>query len=136
MLISRHRSSWGPLVSSARRWASRKTPTTPGQNLLEDDAVMTRVVQAAALKTGDSALEVGPGDGRMTRALLAAVSPGGTVRVVELGADMVRRLEWSSLDGPGRPGPDRHHGAFGEGGAGRAAINFSHSRTATCGGKR
>jgi 16S rRNA A1518/A1519 N6-dimethyltransferase RsmA/KsgA/DIM1 with predicted DNA glycosylase/AP lyase activity len=54
------------------------------------------------------------------------VSPGGTVRVVELGADMVRRLEWSLLDGPDRPGPDRHHGAFGEGGAGRAAINFSH----------
>ena len=63
-------------------------------------------------------LEVGPGDGRLTRALLEAVSPGGTVRVVELAPDMIRRMEWNLLDGPDRPGPDRQI-------IGRPAVNFS-----------
>ena len=126
MLLARRYATQVPLASTARQWASRKTPSAPGQHLLEDAAVIARIVEAAALQPGDTVLEVGPGDGRLTRALLSAVSPGGTVRAVELGPDMVRRLEWSLLDGPDRPGPSRHHGAFGESGAGRAAINFSH----------
>ena len=48
-----------------------------GQNFLVDPTVPPRIVGAADLAPGDTVIEVGPGLGVLTGALLAALDPGG-----------------------------------------------------------
>lgn len=69
-----------------------RTPSAPGQHLLRDQLVLNSIVKAGELKKTDQIIEVGPGDGRMTSSLLDAV-PNGRVTAVELGLDMIARLE-------------------------------------------
>ncbi len=52
-----------------------------GQNFLIDDVVLAKIVAAAEIQPGDTVLEVGPGLGALTQALLAA---GANVTTVEL----------------------------------------------------
>jgi len=88
-----------PLLSRGASGGGRphrpRAPSAPGQHLLADRAVLSRLVAAAQLRPGDYVLEVGPGDGRLTLAILDAVGPSGRVTCVELGADMRRRLRAS-----------------------------------------
>ena len=44
-----------------------------GQHFLVDGNVLARMVEAAALTSGDTVLEIGPGPGGLTRALLAVL---------------------------------------------------------------
>ncbi len=61
-----------------------------GQHFLLDDAVVAKVVAAAGIAPGDTVLEIGPGPGILTAALLDA---GASVIAVELDVKMVHLLE-------------------------------------------
>jgi 16S rRNA A1518/A1519 N6-dimethyltransferase RsmA/KsgA/DIM1 with predicted DNA glycosylase/AP lyase activity len=68
-----------------------------GAHFLTSKAALDRIVAAAALKPGESALDVGAGGGSLTRRVAAAVQPGGSVLAVEREHDLVdalRRMEW------------------------------------------
>jgi 16S rRNA (adenine1518-N6/adenine1519-N6)-dimethyltransferase len=62
-----------------------------GQHWLVDQEVLGQIVRAAELKATDHVLEVGPGRGVLTQALLA--SPVAQVTAVELDRDLVAGLE-------------------------------------------
>jgi 16S rRNA (adenine1518-N6/adenine1519-N6)-dimethyltransferase len=61
-----------------------------GQHWLVDAGVLRRIVEAAELTAADQVLEVGPGRGVLTEALLA--SPAAGVLAVELDRDLVEGL--------------------------------------------
>jgi 23S rRNA (adenine-N6)-dimethyltransferase len=54
------------------------------QNFLHNPELVERIVRRAALKPGDTVLEVGPGKGIITKKLADAVGPDGQVIAVEL----------------------------------------------------
>lgn len=75
-----------------------------GQNFLVDDAALAAIVSAAELRPGEAVLEVGPGLGVLTRALLAA---GANVTAVELDGRLIPVLEeefGAQLAAPPGPG--------------------------------
>jgi 16S rRNA (adenine1518-N6/adenine1519-N6)-dimethyltransferase len=61
--------------------------------------VVARLVAAAGLAPGLHALDVGAGTGALTRAVAAAVQPGGSVLAVERDADRAGRLASMALPG-------------------------------------
>jgi 16S rRNA (adenine1518-N6/adenine1519-N6)-dimethyltransferase len=67
-----------------------------GQNFLSDEGVLRRIAEACGLKTGEVVVELGPGLGSLTRALLAT---GAKVVAVERDRDMVQALEGMKLEG-------------------------------------
>jgi 16S rRNA (adenine1518-N6/adenine1519-N6)-dimethyltransferase len=67
-----------------------------GQNFLSDDRVLNEIADACALRENDIVVELGPGLGHLTRALLAT---GARVVAVERDRDMVSALEAQKLEG-------------------------------------
>lgn len=67
-----------------------------GQNFLGDAGALADIADAALLKPGDACLELGPGLGHLTRALLAT---GAKVTAVERDRDLVKVLESLKLPG-------------------------------------
>lgn len=67
-----------------------------GQNFLSDEVVLSRIVDEAMLVKGDVVVELGPGLGHLTRALLET---GCTLTAVERDRDMVKVL--TSMELPG-----------------------------------
>lgn len=63
---------------------------TLGQNFLKNPAVVRTMVQTADVQPGDTVLEIGPGKGALTEALLAA---GAHVIAIEKDADLIPLLE-------------------------------------------
>lgn len=61
-----------------------------GQHFLHDTAVIDRIVRAVAAKPGDAVVEIGPGPGALTGALLEAA---GALDVIELDRDLAARLQ-------------------------------------------
>jgi 16S rRNA (adenine1518-N6/adenine1519-N6)-dimethyltransferase len=61
-----------------------------GQHFLHDPAVLDRIVTAVAPQPGDHIVEIGPGRGVLTRALLEA--GGETLDAIEIDRDLVPRL--------------------------------------------
>ena len=74
-------------------------PTRPkkslGQNFLVDRGVRARIVEAAELSPGDLVVEVGPGRGFLTKAL---VEQAGRVMAVEMDEALAARLRESFTD--------------------------------------
>jgi 16S rRNA (adenine1518-N6/adenine1519-N6)-dimethyltransferase len=66
-----------------------------GQNFLSDERVLNEIAEACALVPGETVVELGPGLGHLTRALLAT---GAHVVAVERDRDMVAALEAQKLD--------------------------------------
>lgn len=60
-----------------------------GQHFLADPSIAERIVAESGVKPGDLALEIGPGRGILTRALLQC---GAVVHAVELDAELHARL--------------------------------------------
>ena len=60
-----------------------------GQNFLVDPSATRRIVAALAPRSGETVLEIGPGRGALTEALLAAVP---SLLAVEIDRDLVRLL--------------------------------------------
>lgn len=61
-----------------------------GQNFLHDRHVIARILRAVAPQPGDALVEIGPGHGALTGALLAAA---GRLAAVEMDRDLVPALE-------------------------------------------
>lgn len=76
-----------PKARPTRRKAARL-----GQHFLMHPAIARRIAAAAGLSAGDTVLEVGPGKGMLTRALLVA---GARVVAVETDAHLANRLAGS-----------------------------------------
>jgi 16S rRNA (adenine1518-N6/adenine1519-N6)-dimethyltransferase len=60
-----------------------------GQNFLHDPAVIERIARAVSPAPGDALVEIGPGLGALTRALLDA---GADLDVIEIDRDLAARL--------------------------------------------
>ncbi|MBK7861503.1 MAG: ribosomal RNA small subunit methyltransferase A [Archangiaceae bacterium] len=67
-----------------------------GQNFLSDESVLDEIASHCALSPGEVVVELGPGLGSLTRALLAT---GAKVVAVERDRDMVAALEGMQLPG-------------------------------------
>ena len=84
-------------IRSALRDFSIAPSRALGQNFLADPNTARRIVQAAGVEPGMRVLEIGPGIGSLT---LALVEAGATVTAVELDRHVIPVLE-SVLDGAG-----------------------------------
>lgn len=62
-----------------------------GQNFLRHDKFARKLIQTADIKPGDNIIEIGPGEGRITRLLLEEAKPG-KVTVIEIDYDLVVKL--------------------------------------------
>lgn len=78
-------------MASPSAFGSHRVRHRFGQHWLVDQEVLGRIVQAADLTASDHVLEVGPGRGVLTQALLA--SPIARVTAVELDRDLVSGLQ-------------------------------------------
>ncbi|MFU8858040.1 MAG: 16S rRNA (adenine(1518)-N(6)/adenine(1519)-N(6))-dimethyltransferase RsmA [Deferrisomatales bacterium] len=67
-----------------------------GQHFLSDPGILRRIVEGAGVAEGETVLEIGPGPGGLTRALLAA---GARVWALEADPRMVEHLERAGLEG-------------------------------------
>ncbi|MCC7196300.1 MAG: ribosomal RNA small subunit methyltransferase A [Gemmatimonadaceae bacterium] len=63
-----------------------------GQHFLTDPRILGRIADALAAAPGDTVVEVGPGRGALTAALLDRVGPGGRVVGVEVDRDLASAL--------------------------------------------
>ncbi len=80
----------GPVEVRSIAGALGIRPTkTLGQNFVHDAGTVRRIVRAGDVRPGDEVLEVGPGLGSLTLALLEA---GARVRAVEIDAALARAL--------------------------------------------
>ncbi|MFH1048789.1 MAG: 16S rRNA (adenine(1518)-N(6)/adenine(1519)-N(6))-dimethyltransferase RsmA [Patescibacteria group bacterium] len=61
-----------------------------GQNFLIDEKVLEKIIEAADLQEGDNVIEIGPGLGVLTQALLAK---GANVQAIEKDKDLIPLLE-------------------------------------------
>lgn len=61
-----------------------------GQNFLADEEVLEKIIEAADLRAGDNVIEIGPGLGVLTEALLAR---GANVAAIEKDKDLIPALE-------------------------------------------
>lgn len=61
-----------------------------GQHFLHDARVLARIVEAIAPEQGDAIVEVGPGEGALTRLLLERVP---RIEAIEIDRDLAARLE-------------------------------------------
>ena len=60
-----------------------------GQNFLRDDTVVHRIVQSVGPQDGERLIEIGPGEGAMTRFFLAA---GAQIEAIEIDRDLAALL--------------------------------------------
>lgn len=69
------------------------TPHRPrkrfGQHFLHDEDVLRRIVEAIAPRPGEPIIEIGPGEGALTRPLLER---GAALQVIEIDRDLAARL--------------------------------------------
>jgi 16S rRNA (adenine1518-N6/adenine1519-N6)-dimethyltransferase len=61
-----------------------------GQHFLHDEGVLARIVDALALQPGDAVVEIGPGEGALTRRLLEKVP---ALTAIEIDRDLADALE-------------------------------------------
>lgn len=69
-----------------------------GQNFLTDQGIINKIIRAIAPKPDQVLVEIGPGQGALTRPLL---QQNAQLHVVELDRDLVRRLEAWQAEYPG-----------------------------------
>ena len=68
-----------------------------GQNFLQDDSIIDRIVNSINAKKGDNLLEIGPGLGAITKQLLQQTKK---INVIELDRDIIPKLKFN-CDGLG-----------------------------------
>ncbi|MDR2196668.1 MAG: 16S rRNA (adenine(1518)-N(6)/adenine(1519)-N(6))-dimethyltransferase [Coriobacteriales bacterium] len=76
-------------IATLKRWGLH-TDRSLGQHFLVDDGVIGRILRLAQLQAGDEVLEVGPGIGTLTEALLAG---GARVCAVEKDSRLIPLLD-------------------------------------------
>ena len=63
-----------------------------GQNFLVDQSIINRIVDSIDPKPGQHIVEIGPGQAALTRKLIAALGPKGSIDAIEIDRDLVARL--------------------------------------------
>jgi 16S rRNA (adenine1518-N6/adenine1519-N6)-dimethyltransferase len=63
-----------------------------GQNFLVDQGIIDRIVETIEPKLGEHIVEIGPGQAALTRKLLGALGPQGSLDAIEIDRDLVARL--------------------------------------------
>src|SRR5438105_12220940 len=80
-------------AACARRSSLRSSSHRPrkrfGQHFLHDPRVLARIVEAISPRVSDLIVEIGPGEGALTRPLLEKVR---TMQVIELDRDLAAQL--------------------------------------------
>jgi 16S rRNA (adenine1518-N6/adenine1519-N6)-dimethyltransferase len=79
----------GSKKSSRDRGATHVPRKRFGQHFLHDPGVLRRIVDSIAPADGDAIVEIGPGEGALTRELLARISH---LAAIEIDRDLARRL--------------------------------------------
>lgn len=74
---------------------SAKTRKRFGQHWLKSERVLAKIVEAAAIQSGDRILEIGPGTGILTQRLF---NQAAQVIAVEIDRDLCRRLQQQFAD--------------------------------------
>lgn len=69
-----------------------------GQNFLTDEHVIDRIVQSIGIQSEDKLVEIGPGQGALTREILPLVN---SLEVIELDRDLILGLELLKSSYPG-----------------------------------
>lgn len=88
-----------PLPQRVGDWKAilRDLGVTPsrrmGQNFLVNRGVLAEIVEAAGIQPGETVIEVGPGLGILSAALVEAVGPDGRVVAVELDKRLAMHLQ-------------------------------------------
>jgi 16S rRNA (adenine1518-N6/adenine1519-N6)-dimethyltransferase len=63
-----------------------------GQNFLVDQSIINRIVESIDPQAGQHIVEIGPGQAALTRKLIAALGPKGSIDAIEIDRDLVARL--------------------------------------------
>ena len=63
-----------------------------GQNFLVDQSIINRIVESIDPRAGQHIVEIGPGQAALTRKLIAALGPKGSIDAIEIDRDLVARL--------------------------------------------
>ena len=63
-----------------------------GQNFLVDQSIINRIVEPIDPRVGQHIVEIGPGQAALTRKLIAALGPKGSIDAIEIDRDLVARL--------------------------------------------
>ena len=118
---SSHRS--GGLLSGLRDRAAFlrgfvEHPQQVGSVVPSSAVLERRLVRRAALASARCVVELGPGTGGTTRALLRAMSPEARLLAIELGEDFADRLRTGLVD------PDQRRGRDDGGAVGRAGAHL------------
>lgn len=69
-----------------------------GQNFLQDEGIIRRIVRSIAPKTGEHLVEIGPGMGALTETILESAE---RLDVIELDRDLIPGLKVKFFDNPG-----------------------------------
>lgn len=88
--MSRHKSSKQHNNAAKGIHHGHKARKRFGQNFLNDDSIIERIVRAIAPKEGDNLLEIGPGLGAITEPVAELTDK---LNVVELDKDLAERLQ-------------------------------------------
>jgi len=88
--VKHHRPSSVPEASAPFKVSARRAKKRLGQHFLRDQSVIARIIALAALGAGERVLEIGPGEGVLSAALLQS---GARVLAVETDADLWAPLE-------------------------------------------
>ncbi|MGQ0536883.1 MAG: ribosomal RNA small subunit methyltransferase A [Methanobacteriota archaeon] len=86
---------------SSRTGSSTSSPSDLGQNFLVSDGAVAQLIEGAGLSPGERVLDVGAGEGAITRAAADAVGRRGRVFAVEFDpklADAVRTLRLPNVE--------------------------------------
>ena len=78
------------IVNSSFKVSARQAKKRLGQHFLRDRHIISKIIDLAAPKPGESVLEIGPGEGVLTAALLES---GAQVVAVETDSDLWEPLE-------------------------------------------
>ena len=79
-------------TAPAHHRAAHRARRRFGQNFLVDQSIINRIVGAIDPQPGQHIVEIGPGQAALTRKLINAMGPNGSIDAIEIDRDLVARL--------------------------------------------
>ncbi len=79
-------------TAPAHHRAAHRARRRFGQNFLVDQSIINRIVGAIDPQPGQHIVEIGPGQAALTRKLINAMGPNGSIDAIEIDRNLVARL--------------------------------------------